>query len=113
MQTINEATKNNCKNEVKEGEKTDALVSSREGMQQLVERTFKNGVEFAQRWISVKEELPVKCKQAFSNVVLVKSNDFENPITAYYDYAFNVWRWFGITDEINVTHWRPVEYPLL
>lgn len=58
MKTINEAAKENCKNEITDGEKNDALFSSREGMQQLVERTFKNGVGFAQEWIGFEKELP-------------------------------------------------------
>ena len=58
---------------------------------------FEAGVEFAQRWIPVEEELPEKLVQ-----VIVK---FENGwctctwITEDGDFAFNV----------KPTHWRPIE----
>ena len=57
---------------------------------------FKKGVEFAQRWIPVEEELPEKLVQ-----VIVK---LENGwctctwITEDGDFAFNV----------KPTHWRPI-----
>lgn len=58
---------------------------------------FEAGVEFAQRWIPIEEELPEKLVQ-----VIVK---FENGwctctwITEDGDFAFNV----------KPTHWRPIE----
>ena len=58
---------------------------------------FKAGVEFAQRWIPVEEELPEKLVQ-----VIVK---LENGwctctwITENGDFAFNV----------KPTHWRPID----
>ena len=58
---------------------------------------FEAGVQFAQRWIPIEEELPEKLVQ-----VIVK---FENGwctctwITEDGDFAFNV----------NPTHWRPIE----
>ena len=60
-------------------------------------KDFKAGVEFAQRWIPVEEELPEKLVQ-----VIVK---FENGwctctwITEDGDFAFNV----------KPTYWRPIE----
>jgi len=114
MQTVNEAAKNNCKNEVKEGEKTDALFSSREGMQQLVERTFKSGVEFAQRWIPVVEELPL-----LRLPVLVKMSYsfFNTDIPATDCCYWNGKSWINAIRQHHsngsVTHWRPIEYPIL
>ena len=58
---------------------------------------FEAGVQFAQRWIPIEEELPEKLVQ-----VIVK---FENGwctctwITEDGDFAFNV----------KPTHWRPIE----
>ena len=58
---------------------------------------FEAGVEFAQRWIPVEEELPEKLVQ-----VIVKFEDGWCTctwITEDGDFAFNV----------KPTHWRPIE----
>ena len=58
---------------------------------------FEAGVEFAQRWIPIEEELPEKLVQ-----VIVKFEDGWCTctwITEDGDFAFNV----------KPTHWRPIE----
>ena len=68
--------------------------------------SFKAGVEFAQRWISVEEELPIN-----QDIVFVKT-DLECITTAYLHgeksgfitYGEDAYIEFG-----NVTHWRPIE----
>ena len=57
---------------------------------------FKAGVEFAQRWIPVEEELPEKLVQ----VIVKLENGWHTTtwITENGDFAFNV----------KPTHWRPI-----
>ena len=65
--------------------------------EKLSEISFKNGVEFATRWIPIGEELPEKLVQ-----VIVKFEDGWCTctwITEDGDFAFNV----------KPTHWRPIE----
>lgn len=71
---------------------------------------FKAGVEFAQRWISVEEELPKNY-----NLVLVKGLnknggiEFATGLT-YYDLFECKREWtVGDSDIVTVTHWRPIE----
>ena len=78
---------------------------------------FKAGVEFAQQWISVKDELPERDSNPSSNhqsdivlsdIVLLK-NKFGNIFSGYYDYDmasfFNY-----IDDEVfEIIEWRPIE----
>ena len=58
---------------------------------------FEAGVEFAQRWIPVEEELPEKLVQ----VIVKLANGWHTTtwITENGDFAFNV----------KPTHWRPIE----
>jgi len=61
------------------------------------ERSFRAGVEFAQRWIPVEEELPEKLVQ----VIVKLANGWHTTtwITENGDFAFNV----------KPTHWRPID----
>lgn len=108
MKTIKDAAIDNCKNEIRDGEKNDTLFSSREGMQLLLERTFKNGVEFAQKWIKVEEEFP-----KHRDVVLAKVPLINYPLLFAYNEIESKWYQFDEGDffesEINPTCWRPIE----
>jgi hypothetical protein len=59
---------------------------------------FKAGVEFAQRWISVEDELP-----SIGDHILIKLKRDK----------LKIWRIFNEDDRILVsnyaTHWRPIE----
>ena len=64
--------------------------------------SFKAGVEFAQRWISVEDELPsgyvtLKCEgsQTYVSVDLSGANDVDT-------------QWLAI-GYYKATHWRPIE----
>jgi|SRR5665647_827569 len=101
MKTINQAAKEYSAFEINEGNENDALFSSRSGMKQLVERSFKSGIEFAQRWIPVEEELP-----EILTDILIKQSNGKVAIGCKMRHGFNV----EITNrKINVTHWRPIE----
>lgn len=77
---------------------------------------FKAGVEFAQRWIPVEEELPDFDKTKYPNgnyeVHLVKMvTGGMSPITRYaVSHLINETRWSCEFDWSVVTHWRPIEY---
>ena len=63
----------------------------------LERAAFKDGVEFAQRWISVEDELPEE-----SDFVLVKTGN--GCITTAYFHQEDNYFTAGI-----ITHWRPIE----
>ena len=78
--------------------------------EKLSEISFKNGVEFAQRWIPVEEELP-----EVGDVVLVRTKIGKVLTCEMYipmDYLGNVLgekKWCGSYNfKQAVTHWRPV-----
>jgi len=65
--------------------------------------SFKKGVEFAQRWIPVEEELPKD-----NSIVLVRSIFPKKPTTAFFiDKIFRC-DFVGMSHK-QVTHWRPIE----
>ena len=61
---------------------------------------FIAGAEFANRWISVDEELP-----DFDTLILCKTNVGGYFIGVFNDLVFSV-RALAVSD---VTHWRPIE----
>jgi len=93
MQTINDAAKENCEYHM------DSL---RQYDKHFIE-AFKDGVEFAQRWIPVSEELPKEGQE-----IICKNSNYKTVLFYYPN---------GVVDEdflkANYTHWRPVEYPIL
>lgn len=77
---------------------------------------FKAGVEFAQRWIPVEEELPVFNKTEYPNgnyetfFVKILTGSM-SPIIRYgAAHLINDKRWSCEFDWNIVTHWRPIEY---
>ena len=74
--------------------------------------SFKAGVEFAQRWISVEDELPEVKNYGFSDLVLTK-NSYDIIMLERYDSEskqFNGIRYDCINNnDGQVTHWRPIE----
>lgn len=106
MQTVNEAAKEYAVNQInklgieydsEDCRNTDIEVSASD---------FKAGVKFAQRWIPVVEELP-------EERVFVLC---QNPCSAFVASFHGKEKGFRIPNaegEYKVTHWRPIEYPLL
>lgn len=79
------------------------------------EYVFKSGIEFAQRWITVEEELPFRASDSenrwnnthgFSLPVITKNDEFMP--TYYKIQSYNVELKAWQTSE-KVTHWRPIE----
>ena len=92
MKTIEEAAK-----EISDKFKNSGRIYS--NPESAIRDGFKAGVEFAQRWISVEEELPQQ-----GDKILVK-DQFENieiGVKLIYKYFY--------TEKIgNVKYWRPIE----
>ena len=68
---------------------------------------FKAGVEFAQRWISVNEELYPSNKQILiktSNGCIYDAvhNCFDNKVVSWWSNSFEIIK-------TEITHWRPIE----
>ena len=69
---------------------------------------FKAGVEFAQQWISVKDELPELNFNYQSDTILLK-NKFGIIFSGYYDYDMASFFDY-IDDEVSeIIEWRPIE----
>jgi hypothetical protein len=103
MKTIEEAATDFSK-DIRE----NSLTGNNAGKQQYqVGRKigFNAGVEFAQRWIPVEEELPETNEFEESRICLIK-NRYAIDIGRYYS---NKKRWFLSSSNFEVTHWRYVE----
>jgi hypothetical protein len=81
-------------------------------------RAFLSGVEFAQRWISVDEELPENAIETTTegnykyttSPVLVKTRNGQYTIAKRKEFLNHGWRWSGSgTFNDSVTYWRPIE----
>ena len=101
MKTIEEVAK---EFEKENGEKIWFSNDHQQGTALCIE-SFKAGVEFAQRWISVEEELPETNEFEESRICLIK-NRYAIDIGRYYS---NKKRWFLSSSNFKVTHWRYVE----
>lgn len=60
-------------------------------------QSFQDGVEFAQRWIPIEEQLPENDSRT---LLLVKHENGNIYITTYFNSRFFL---------ADVTHWRPIE----
>jgi len=82
---------------------------------------FKAGVEFAQRWIPIEEELPEKSDKIVvsgfysftENPVIVKTVNGKYSIAKrnlFHGNKNSKWEWMGSSSfSDSVTHWRPIE----
>lgn len=80
---------------------------------------IRKGVEFAQRWISVEEELPEKSQRwhnesnsnyKYYDYVICKTKNRKYLITRRYQFLDHVINWAGSGAlQDSITHWRPIE----
>ena len=100
MKTIEQEAKENCEYN------QDSL---RQYDKHFIE-AFKDGVEFAQRWIPIEDELPNADGEAngISKVVIAKSEDLADEVSAYYDSVTKDWKIYPSGQKIEVTEWRPI-----
>lgn len=78
----------------------------------VAKRHFKNGVEFAQKWIPVEEDLP-----EVDVPVLIRTKNGKYKVSSMYipkDCHGNILgekRWKGSTSFVeSITDWRPITY---
>ena len=72
--------------------------------QKWVSDIFKAGVEFAQRWIPVEEELPELKEKQYSILAKTKTNEYI-VVNVFGDIEYLR---KGIFEYFNITHWRPI-----
>ena len=100
MKTIKEAEKEFYKNNILDDDNKEQLYKS----------TFVVGVEFAQQWISVEDELP----DISENVNVRCKNKNKDGGIWLYDMTFidedtNTWNQKVRQNWETITHWRPIE----
>lgn len=73
-----------------------------------VENAFVAGVEFAQQWISVNDELPEVDESGESDLIIMKIDHF--CYTGYYNAENIKNKWIELITKkpYNPTHWRPI-----
>ena len=70
---------------------------------------FKKGVEFAQRWISVEEELPKIGEKVITKMTKDKRTSYGIATRIREEWEINA-HWIDHTfSNMNITHWRPIE----
>ena len=91
-----------------------------EELNSFSESDFKSGVEFAQRWIPIEEELPVCCESGNwdglrSDYVLIKHSDGEWRKAILYSgimdgSEYNDWYSEDGYELGNIIEWRPLNF---
>lgn len=106
MKTIEEAARDHC------NIKKDLIIDEEERYYRDFQKYdgFKAGAEFAQRWISVNDELPKVDEKGFSKNVLVCDDpqDSEDARIGYLkqDYSTGLPIW---DNDEKSAYWRPIE----
>ena len=73
------------------------------------EESFKAGVEFAQRWIGVEEELPPIGEKVITKMTKDKRTAYGIATRIREEWEINV-HWVDHTfSNMTITHWRPIE----
>jgi len=79
-----------------------------------VDYLFEEGVEFAQRWIPVEEELPedsVCFDLRYENVLVKTKNGNVTTSCRIWNLHLSKWEWKGSgTFKDSIVFWRPIEY---
>lgn len=103
MKTIEEAAREFC------NIKQDLVINERERYYQNFQKYdgFKAGAEYAQRWISINEELPF-----LREYCLVKLSDGTVMYAQFSSFGWVIFWYNGASIQNNdrpVTHWRKIE----
>lgn len=76
--------------------------------QKWVSDIFKAGVEFAQRWIPVEEELPKIGEKVITKMTKDKRTSYGIATRIREEWEINA-HWIDHTfSNMNITHWRPI-----
>lgn len=98
MKTIEEEKLNHISNLLEKELKKDLIEQRMD--------SFDCGVEFAQRWIPIKEEFPEIKEKPYQVIIKDKSGVY-NTVYVFGDQEYlkeSIFRF------LNVTHWRSIEY---
>ena len=70
---------------------------------------FRKGVQFAQRWIPVEEELPKIGEKVITKMTKDKRTSYGIATRIREEWEINA-HWIDHTfSNMNITHWRPIE----
>ena len=73
------------------------------------ETHFEAGIEFAQRWISVDDELPEIGEKVITKMTKDKRTSYGIATRIREEWEINA-HWIDHTfSNMNITHWRPIE----
>ena len=104
MKTIDEAAK-----DFSENIRENSLSGNNAGKEQYKAGRkigFKAGVDFAQHWIPVEEELPETNEFEESKICLIKNTYGNVDVARYYS---NTKSWYFNSSDFVVAYWRPIE----
>ena len=77
---------------------------------QETQDAFKSGVEFAQRWIPVEEELPEVGEKVITKMTKDKRTSYGIATRIREEWEINA-HWIDHTfSNMNITHWRLIEH---
>lgn len=103
MKTIEEAAIEHAKNLFFESSSTQYLCKGDFTI------SFIEGVEFAQRWISVDDELPKIGEKVITKMTKDKRTSYGIATRIREEWEINA-HWIDHTfSNMNITHWRPIE----
>ena len=78
-------------------------------LEDYIAESFKEGVEFAQRWIPVEEELPEIGEKVITKMAKDKRTSYGIATRIREEWEINA-HWIDHTfSHMNITHWRPIE----
>ena len=104
MKTIEEAAIEHAKNLFFESSSTQYLCKGDFTI------SFIEGVEFAQRWIPVEEELPKIGEKVITKMTKDKRASYGIATRIREEWEINA-HWIDHTfSNMTITHWRPIEY---
>jgi hypothetical protein len=105
MKTIEEAAQEYANNVCTIGSDIRGIESK--DINDYLQDAIYNGVEYAQQWIDVNDELPNEKNGYFDRQVLVKRfSDFDRTEIEYTVTKYNKRGW---EEYSRITHWRPIE----
>lgn len=104
MKTIEQLAVENRNNELVKGNPNSALFVSRIGLQILLDKTYANGAEEAQRWIPIEEEDPEDGELCFIKFTTISGG---------FSYGVGIFKLktkdFHRLQGCKVVAWRPIE----
>ena len=107
MKTIEEAAENYIQSKYKEFALLD-IIGEETSIKDL-RSDFIAGVEFAQRWIPVEEELPPIGEKVITKMAKDKRTSYGIATRIREEWEINA-HWIDHTfSNMTITHWRPIE----